>query len=86
MTIGRRSCRRYFVRPLFGWWAVWDRLTDSVVVRGIDTRDQARREARTFNDGHGDNAARRILENGRDNPWFGNHPFPMRGGAAAHVD
>ena len=31
-------------------------------------------------------AARRILENGRDDPWFGNHPFPMRGGAAAHVD
>ena len=24
--------------------------------------------------------ARKALESGRDNPWFGNHPFPVRGG------
>ena len=27
-----------------------------------------------------------MLESRRDDPWFGNDPFPMRGGAAAHAD
>ena len=50
--MSRRARRRYYVCLCYGWWSVWDRLTDSVAVKGIDTRSEARRTARMYNDWH----------------------------------